>query len=133
MGIGYCLCRAIQYEFDVEPYDVSFCHCSICRRSSGSAFGAYFETRNDNFRFLTGRKKLARFNCTEKLQKQFCRDCGSNISATHVDYEGVTYFTLGTLDDDTTVVPEYHQHVGSKAPWHEIGDALPQYKEGSDC
>ncbi|MBT8101557.1 MAG: GFA family protein [Gammaproteobacteria bacterium] len=132
MGIGNCLCRKIRYEFDDEPSDVSFCHCSICRRSSGSAFGAFFEARNESVRFVAGADNLARFNCTERLQKQFCPNCGTMISVTHADYDGVTYFALGTLAEDVNVTPEYHQYVGSKAPWHEIGDSLPKYENGSD-
>ena len=34
------------------------------------------------------------------------------------------------LDDDPGSRPQCHVHVGSKAPWHEITDALPRHPEG---
>ena len=36
---------------------------------------------------------------------------------------------LATLDDDPGVRPGLHIFVGSKAPWFEITDDLPQYSE----
>jgi hypothetical protein len=35
---------------------------------------------------------------------------------------------LGALDDDPKVKPMLHAFVGSKAPWHDITDALPQFQ-----
>jgi hypothetical protein len=36
---------------------------------------------------------------------------------------------LAILDDDPPVRPACHVFVGSKAPWFEITDDLPQYPE----
>jgi hypothetical protein len=35
---------------------------------------------------------------------------------------------LATVDGDPGVRPGEHIFVGSKAPWYEIVDALPQYE-----
>ena len=42
----------------------------------------------------------------------------------------VVLIPAGVLDDDPKVRTNYHIYVGSKAPWHEITDDLPQYPEG---
>jgi hypothetical protein len=36
---------------------------------------------------------------------------------------------MGTLDDDPGILPLCHEFVGSKAPWYEINDSLPQHRE----
>jgi hypothetical protein len=36
---------------------------------------------------------------------------------------------LGTLNEDPGQKPEFHIFVGSKAPWHDITDNLPQFDE----
>lgn len=41
----------------------------------------------------------------------------------------VTELVLGTVDGDPGVRPGKHVLVGSKAPWYEITDALPQFEE----
>ncbi len=40
MITGGCLCGAVRYEIDADQLadDASYCHCSMCRRWSGSAF-----------------------------------------------------------------------------------------------
>ena len=57
----------------------------------------------------------------------FCRRCGSSLAAS--DCGAVTSVTLGTVDGDPGVRPEKHIFVGSKAPWYEITDGLPQFSE----
>ena len=36
---------------------------------------------------------------------------------------------MGTLVGDPGIRPMFHIFTGSKAPWHEITDSLPQYAE----
>jgi hypothetical protein len=54
-----------------------------------------------------------------------CKECFSLLYWTSRDgYFGVPY---GTLTDEPTLKPAYHQFVGSKARWYEILDDLPQH------
>ena len=58
-----------------------------------------------------------------------CAKCFSLLYWTSRDgYFGVPY---GTLVDEPTLKPAYHQFVGSKAPWYDIRDELPQHDERS--
>jgi hypothetical protein len=59
--------------------------------------------------------------------RPFCRRCGSNVPSDHIP--GFVIVPLGNLDDDPGVRPLAHIFVGSKAPWYEIADALPQHAE----
>jgi hypothetical protein len=36
---------------------------------------------------------------------------------------------MGSLDDDPGRGPDHHIFTGSKAPWFEIADKLPQHRE----
>ena len=59
------------------------------------------------------------------LRGALSRECFSLLYWTSRDgYFGVPY---GTLIDEPTLKPMYHQFVGSKAPWYEILDDLPQH------
>ena len=61
--------------------------------------------------------------------RRFCRICGSPIVNSR-DPEPDSYgLAMGSLDDDPGVRPLRHEFVGSKAPWYEITDSLPQYQE----
>jgi hypothetical protein len=126
---GCCQCRAIQFEFDGEPSDASFCHCSICRRLSGSAFAAYIEIPAPQLRVSDDSNLLSRYDVTSRLEKQSCSRCGTSLFTRHSDFPDLVYASLGALDDDSGLVPEYHQFVASKANWYTIADDLPQFAE----
>ena len=62
-------------------------------------------------------------------ERCFCKKCGSPLVST--DSGKITEVVLGTVDGDPGVRPCEHIFVGSKAPWYEIADALPQFEEWS--
>lgn len=127
MGTGHCHCGAVRYEFDGEPTSASYCHCSLCRRLTGSAFAPWCEVPNENLRW-DGGDNLQTYELTERLDISFCRHCGAPLAATHSNWPDATYLLMGALDDDSGVTPQYHIFTGSKAPWYEIHDSLPQYE-----
>jgi hypothetical protein len=59
----------------------------------------------------------------------FCKNCGSTLGGGSVDPKGDLYLAMGTLEDDPGVKPSSHMFVGSKAPWYDIADKQPQFKE----
>jgi len=54
--------------------------------------------------------------------------CGSNLITKFEKNKEWYGFPLGTLDSDPGVKATCHVFVGSKAPWHDITDNLPQYE-----
>jgi len=38
---GGCACGSVRYRLDAEPFDAGYCHCEICRRSSGAPVLAF--------------------------------------------------------------------------------------------
>lgn len=123
---GGCLCGAIRYEIDGPLTQVGHCHCSMCRRFHGAAFGTYAKIGADHFRWLSGQALLVVYETTPGIGWAFCRSCGSSLGVPH---EGnLSEITLGTLDTDPGVRPTEHIFVGSKAAWYEINDSLPQHE-----
>lgn len=129
---GQCQCASIRFEFHGDPTDASFCYCSICRKLSGSAFAAYIEVAAPALRITCGEDSISSYNVTDRLKKKFCRNCGTPLFTAHSSFPEFIYISLGVLDDDRGVVPEYHQFVGSGARWYTIADDLPQFEEWPD-
>ncbi len=72
----------------------------------------------------------ARFNrVVARKKRYFCSGCGSPIYSQYDEAMNVLYVRIGTIDDDSELSPDIHIHVGSKAPWYEIRDDLPQSQE----
>jgi hypothetical protein len=124
---GKCLCGAMRYEVDGPLFDVGNCHCSMCRRFSGAAFGSYARIDPEKFRWLSGQELLSVYESSPGKGWAFCRVCGSSLG---VPTGGkLSDLALGLLDGDPGIRPAEHIFVGSKADWYEITDTLPQHQE----
>ena len=123
---GSCLCGGIKYEIDGELGAVTNCHCSLCRKMSGSAFSSGSTIAAASFRFVAGEELLKEWESSPGNHRVFCGRCGSPlIKKKDKDPEHLR-FRPGTLESDPRVKISKHMHVSSKAPWVEIRDGLPQ-------
>ena len=124
---GKCFCGAVQYAVaDAFTYALN-CHCSNCRRTTGSAFKPFAGITRDQFTVTEGRHKLLIFG-EEKTHDAHCEVCGSLLYSV-VRAGAYVHVALGTLVDAPAIRPTAHIFVGSKAPWFTITDDLPQYDE----
>ncbi len=129
MTTGTCLCGEVKFEIEGDITDASLCHCSICRKATGSAFGAYGEVQSDKIMWTQGKDQLNEFRATEVLIKYFCEKCGSTLASHHQSWPECIYISLGCLDEHPKVELKYHQFVASKASWENICDEIKQYTE----
>ena len=124
---GKCLCGAVSYAVADEFRYAANCHCSNCRRATGSAFKPFAGIESDKLRVAGGADQMMTFG-DENNHDAHCRLCGSLLYS--VVRDGVfVHVAMGTLVDNPAIRPMAHIFVGSKAPWHTITDALPQYEE----
>lgn len=129
---GTCLCGKIKFEIEGEIIEASQCHCSICRKATGSAFGVYGEVQSDKLKWTLGKDQLNEFSATESLKKYFCKNCGSTLATHHQSWPEYIYISLGSLNGNPKVKLEYHQFVASRANWDTICDGIRQYDEWPD-
>ncbi|OUS24782.1 hypothetical protein A9Q99_23600 [Gammaproteobacteria bacterium 45_16_T64] len=127
MHKGYCQCCSIQYRIINDPFDCCYCHCSICRRLTGSAMGAYGSVPKHEFSWIQGEELLTRYQQNTTTTRLFCSSCGSFLLTTHSADKQNVFITLGCLDSEMESGPEYHQFMGSKASWENNHDAIAQH------
>ncbi|HET6608291.1 MAG TPA: GFA family protein [Rhodopila sp.] len=110
---------------DVFEYALN-CHCSQCRRATGAAFKPIAGVRIDKLRITSGSGAVLIHGDADKSHDVHCSACGSLLYS--VVREGAyAHVTMGTLVDTPSIRPSMHIFVGSKAPWFEITDNLPQF------
>ena len=127
MLTGKCLCGAVQYVVRDEFVYALNCHCSNCRRATGSAFKPFAGIERGKLNVTLGKESLLIFG-EQNAHDVHCPKCGSLLYS--IVREGAyAHVTLGTLVDTPTIRPTAHIFVGSKAPWYSITDHLPQHEE----
>lgn len=124
---GSCLCGKVRYELDGGAQLINHCHCSMCRKVHGAAFGSFLHASGEGFRWVDGSAAhITVYASSPNNTRAFCSTCGSNVPVLE-DGGAHVIIPAGTLDDDPGVRPIVHIHVASKAPWFEITDGLPQF------
>ncbi|MBF9033209.1 aldehyde-activating protein [Rhodobacterales bacterium HKCCE2091] len=114
---GGCQCGAVRYRITAAPVTCYTCHCSACRRQSGSAFGMSLQVPDGGVE-LDG--PTARLSATggsgRPATHTFCTGCGTRI--THqIEGRPVIVVKPGTLDDPTWIRPAGHIFTASRAAW----------------
>lgn len=125
---GRCLCGEVAWEIDGPVDDVVHCHCTTCRKAHGVAFATFVTFAREAFRWVRGEAEIRRWRSSRDSERAFCGRCGSKVPA----LEPFAYAFAGPLEGALGAVPSAHIFVGSKAPWHAIGDALPRYEAFRD-
>lgn len=125
---GSCLCGTIKYEIRGGIGASYLCHCSRCRKATGSAFAASALVATKDFVVLEGEDAMKSFS-VKGVHRVFCAHCGSPIISRRDWMPDSVRVRLGTLDTPLDQRPQGHIFVASKADWYDIHDELPQYAE----
>jgi hypothetical protein len=124
---GMCFCGTVRYQVEDQFQYSLNCHCSNCRRTTGAAFKPFAGIERGKFSITDGAERLLIFG-EESGHDAHCGQCGSLLYSLVREAKFV-HVALGTLIDSPSIRPSAHIFVGSKAPWYDITDDLPQYQE----
>jgi hypothetical protein len=126
---GSCLCGGVRFEVDPPFVRASHCHCDRCRKHSGTAVCTQARVRKEQFRLLQGEELIQVYGKGEGAVKAFCVNCSSSLFGGDWPEGPQVSIRMGAFDDDPGIRPQFHTYVDCRAPWDEISDKLPQYRE----
>src|ERR1700730_16449744 len=124
---GGWLCGAVRYRGTSAPLKVGLCHCSQCRRQTGSALPAFVSFRREGLEVTKG--EPAGVPVSGIANRQFCGDCGSPLSWRADKGDGIIVL-LGSLDDaEQMPKPSYELWTERRIHWvPELGE-IPSYRQ----
>jgi hypothetical protein len=123
---GGCLCGAVRYRLDAAPFDAGYCHCTLCRRSSGAPVLAFATVPRALFMVTSGEPRRRRSSSFG--ERWFCRDCGTQL-AMLVDHQPETIdFTIASLDTPELVRPSFHLFFSEHIRWFNPSDTFPRHE-----
>ena len=125
---GSCLCGGVRFEV-TPPFRIAVhCHCSRCRKHSGTFGLTQARVPRERFRLLQGAELVRVYRPGAKV-KAFCAECGSSLFGGEWPDDDEVSIRMGAFDDDPGIRPQFHTFVADRAPWDTITDDLPRYPE----
>ncbi|CAI6332966.1 unnamed protein product [Periconia digitata] len=81
MPSGSCFCTAIKFTFTGEPLVKALCHCTDCRKLSGSTYTTNLLIPSSSFTLLSGTPKPVpkTSDAGNAITNFFCGECGSPL------------------------------------------------------
>lgn len=125
---GGCLCGAVRFEVEGRFEHFFLCHCSRCRKGTGSAHAANLFSNNARLSWLAGEELVQSFTVEgTRFTRSFCPACGSALP--NVAAAGRLKVPAGSLDTPVSLRPEAHIFTGSRANWDQHLEDVPSYDE----
>lgn len=126
--IGKCLCGEVSFEIKGVLPNLYQCHCSLCRKATGSSANAATLINKNNLIWLSGHNSVKSYEEPAGFRSNFCEQCGSPVPNV-VKNTDAYWIPAGLLDNVSGIQIVAHILTDSKAEWDVIyGDAV-QYKK----
>jgi hypothetical protein len=127
---GGCLCGAVRYRADAEPWGAGYCHCSMCRKSSGAPVIAAASVPRAALAIADPSAALRRYRSSPAVTRLFCGTCGGQLFFDVSDEPESIDLWLGSLDEPDKLAPTFHIYEADRVNWLHIADDLPRYPKG---
>ena len=126
---GSCLCGSVRFSVEGFSEKAANCHCSMCRKFHGAAFGTLVGVQGLNW--LSGKDRLKEFVAPNGTTRTFCSNCGSSLGF-RVQGEPLENIELAisTFDVDIPVKIDAQIYTNYKANWCELQAELSVFPEG---
>jgi hypothetical protein len=117
---GGCLCGAVRYRVEGNPEVAYICHCTNCKRYTGSAFGISVVFSKNAVQIIKGNLKMYEYRSDETsrwIKLEFCPNCGTAVTGVAEVAPSMRVVTVGTFDNPNWVKPQWAQFTRSALQW----------------
>ena len=122
---GSCFCGTVAFTA-LSLYAMRVCHCSRCRRRSGSSCFVGLTCRTSGLTTARGEPAVRSWRLPGSVRYvvRFCAVCGCPVPSIVRD---IAFVPAGSLDSDPGVRARCHVYFDSRASWTRIADHLPRF------
>jgi len=127
---GSCLCGAIGYSVTGDPSRFMHCHCSRCRKSSGTGHASNLFVNNASIDWKgdAGLIRSYKIPDAERFTRTFCSKCGGPLPR-EIKEIRMVFIPAGTLDVEPNIQPQARIFTASRVSWSCSGDDIPSYPD----
>ena len=117
LSAGSCLCGSVRFEISGAFESFFLCHCSRCRKGSGSAHAANLFSTTAQVTWLSGENKIRTYRVlSTRHERSFCSSCGSVVPGVQMQGK-LLVVPAGSLEGDISIQPNAHINCASRALW----------------
>lgn len=126
---GSCVCGAVTFVIEGPYRGFQYCHCSRCRKKTGSAHAANIFVPVEQFQWEQGEDKVKRYELpsAKYWSTAFCTECGSAMPWLTRNGKAMVV-GAGALLDDPGIRPQFNVFFGSRAPWYVSAADLDKHE-----
>ena len=73
------LCGGVKFSINGDPTDIYQCHCSVCRKVTGSTGISVFIAFGDNYKWEQGKDLIKMHVTPSGYRSVFCSECESEL------------------------------------------------------
>ncbi len=127
---GSCFCGAVKYRLESAPMFVNCCHCTECRRQTGSAFAINAVIETDRITLLEGAPVPVTVPSESGRPHDIyrCPVCQSALWSDYGRRPGLRFVRVATLDDPSALPPQAHIFTRSKLSWVVLPPDVPAFE-----
>jgi hypothetical protein len=121
---GACQCTAVAFEISGGFDGFFLCHCSRCRKDTGSSHAANLFSSTAKLAWLSGADRVKTYRVpSTRHEKSFCVECGSALPRVESS-TALLVVPAGSLDSEIGVRPSAHICYASRATWDDHLDEI---------
>lgn len=125
-----CLCQAVQYTLSGPARQMNLCHCTMCQKFSGSAYGAFTRFAAEDLTVESGADMEQTWASSAWASRVFCKRCGSSLRYVNRNLPQWVFVATGLFDSDPGVRPSQHIFLKDAAVWHALDDTeTPRFQD----
>lgn len=123
---GSCLCGSVTFRISGEIEAFYLCHCSRCRKDSGSAHSSNLFLSGADVSWLSGYDTIRTYRLPgTRHEKSFCPKCSSALPSIQAD-GAMAVVPAGSLDSELDCRPTARICLASRAKWSEGWDEVEE-------
>lgn len=129
---GSCLCKNIVFEIEGDFEDFYLCHCSRCRKDTGSAHASNLFSSSAKITWISGEDQVKTYKVEgTNHSKSFCPNCGSALPTLQME-DSLLVVPAGSLDTELNIAPIAHIFMDSRASWDNNLEKIPHFPKLPD-
>lgn len=129
--IGSCLCGDVEFEVDATEFNIYQCHCSLCKKQSGTSSNSSTLVNHDNFRFIKGSDSINSWIKDTGFRSDFCSKCGSPVPNPLRGFN-LYWVPIGLLPVTVKATVVVHLCVSTISSWHWMDSGMAQFQDVPD-